>query len=65
MPNHYHNQTKKHGVVVKVPDCEIVVSEFELQSPYYVHVRTNTNGKDKNSQDIIPLLFFYKDGFCI
>ena len=30
------------GVMVKVLDCEIVVSEFELQSRYYVHFRTNT-----------------------
>ena len=25
------------GVMVKAMDCEIVVSEFELQSRYYVH----------------------------
>ena len=28
------------GVIVKAMDCEIVVSEFELQSCYYVHFRT-------------------------
>ena len=29
-------------------DCEIVVSEFEIQSRYYVHFRTNTLGKGMN-----------------
>ena len=33
------------GVMVKAMDSEIVVSEFELQSRYYVHFRTNTLGK--------------------
>ena len=33
------------SVMVKVLDCEIVVSEFELQSRYNVHFRTNTLGK--------------------
>ena len=33
------------GVMVKALDCGIVVSEFELQSRYYVHFRTNTLGK--------------------
>ena len=28
--------------MVKVLDCGIVVSEFELQSHYYVHFQTNT-----------------------
>ena len=36
------------GVKVKAMDCGIVVSEFELQSCYYVHVRTNTLGKVMN-----------------
>ena len=30
------------GVVVNMLDCDIVVSEFELQSHSYVHFRTNT-----------------------
>ena len=34
--------------MVKAMDCEIVVSEFELNSRYYVHFRTNTQGKDMN-----------------
>ena len=33
------------SVMVKAMDCGIVVSEFELQSRYYVHFRTNTLGK--------------------
>ena len=28
-----------------VLDCDILVCEFELQSRYYVHFRTNTRGK--------------------
>ena len=33
------------GVMVKAMDCRIVVSEFVLQSRYYVHFRSNTLGK--------------------
>ena len=33
------------GVIVKAMDCEIVVSEFVLQSRYYVHFWTNTLGE--------------------
>ena len=36
------------GVMVKVTDCRIVVSEFELQSRYYVHFRANNLGKGMN-----------------
>ena len=59
------------GVMVKAMDCRIVVSEFELQSCYYVHFQTNTLGKDMNLLilqaigQIIPLLFFSKDGIGI
>ena len=31
--------------MANVLDCDIVVREFELQSCYYVHFRTNTLGK--------------------
>ena len=31
--------------MVKATDIGIVVSEFEFQSRYYVHFRTNTLGK--------------------
>ena len=33
------------GVMGKAMDCRIVVSEFVLQSRYYVHFRVNTLGK--------------------
>ena len=40
-----HDQTyKDHNpcvVMVNVPDCNVVVSEFEFQSRYYIHFRTN------------------------
>ena len=36
------------GVMVKAMVCEIVAREFELQSRYYVHFRTNTTGKGMN-----------------
>ena len=36
------------GVMVKAMDCRIVVSEFVLQSRYYVHFRANTHGKGMN-----------------
>ena len=36
------------GVRVKALDCGIVVSEFVLQSRYYVHFRANTLGKGIN-----------------
>ena len=34
--------------MVQAMDCEIVVTEFELQSRYYVHFRTNALGKGMN-----------------
>ena len=36
------------GVMVKAIDCGIVVSEFVLQSRYYVHFQANTLGKGMN-----------------
>ena len=36
------------GVIVKAMDCGIVVSEFVLQSCYYVHFQANTLGKGMN-----------------
>ena len=36
------------GVMVKAMDYGIVESEFELQSCYYIHFRTNTLGKGMN-----------------
>ena len=56
------------GVVAKVLDCNIVASEFELQSSYYVHLRTNTLGKDMNLLILLAmgiLLSLFKDSFGI
>ena len=36
------------GVIVKAMDSEIVVSEFELESRYYVYFRANTLRKGMN-----------------
>ena len=36
------------GKVPKVLDCDLVASEFELQSCYHVHIRTNNLGKGMN-----------------
>ena len=36
------------GVVVNVPDCDIIEREFELQSLYNVHFRIKTLGKGMN-----------------
>ena len=36
------------GALVKTMNCEIVVSEFEIQERYYVYFRTNTLGKGMN-----------------
>ena len=38
------NEIKREssGVIAKVLDCSLKVSEFELQLHYYVHFRTNT-----------------------
>ena len=34
--------------MAKVQDCDIIVNEFELQSRYYIHFRTNTLVKSMN-----------------
>ena len=57
---HRYPQTKQsagcpRGVMVKAMDCGIVVSEFELQSRYYVHFRANILGKGRNP--LIPQLW--------
>ena len=48
IPNPSLQKECPRGVMVKVMDCGIVISEFELQSRYYVHFRTNTLGKGMN-----------------
>ena len=35
--------------MVNAQDCGIVVSEFELQLPYYIHFRTNNFEKGTKS----------------
>ena len=48
---HLHTQKYRgcHRVVmVKVMNCGIVVSDFVLQSSYYVHFRANTLAKGMN-----------------
>ena len=37
------------GIIVKVLDCSLKVSEFKLQSCYYIHFQTNTLRKSLNS----------------
>ena len=57
--------------MVKAMDCWIVVSQFVLQSHYYVHFRTYSLGKDISPfilparEQIVPLLLFSNDGFGI
>ena len=59
------------GVMVKVMDCGILVSEFVPQSRYYVHFRANTLGKGMNPLNLpamgemVPLLFFLVNDFGI
>ena len=45
-------------------DCDIAVSNFEIQSGYYVYFRINTLGKGMNPLSL-QLLFFKKNGFGI
>ena len=55
--------------MVKVTDCDIIVSKFELQSLYYVYFRLIPFKKimnllyPPNTVLTVQLLFFYKDGF--
>ena len=59
------------GAVANVHICDIVISEFEHQSHYYLYFRTNTIGNDINP--LIPpnhslnstTIFLYLDGFGI
>ena len=57
--------------MIKAMDCGIVVSEFVLQSRYYVHFRANTLGKGMKPLilpamgQIVPLLFFKENSFGI
>ena len=57
--------------MAKVLDCGLKVSNFERQLCYYIPFLTNTLEKGMNTLiplamgKIVPLLFFYKDGFGI
>ena len=57
--------------MVKAMDCGNVVSEFVLQSRYYVDFLANTQGKGMNPVilsaigKIVPLLFFSENSFGI
>ena len=68
---HQFSRGSPRGVMVKTMDCGIVVSEFVLQSRYYVHSRENTRGKGMNplilpAMDwVVPLLFFTENRFGI
>ena len=42
-----------YGVMVKVMDCRIVVSEFVLQSRYYVQFRGNNLGIGMNPRILL------------
>ena len=59
------------GVVVNVLRCNIAVSEFELQSRYFIHFMTDPTRKGMNLLilpalgSILLLLFFYKGGVSI
>ena len=52
MPIPSYLERRSLGGMANVLDCNIVVSEFEPQSCYYVHFGTNTLGKGINS--LIP-----------
>ncbi len=60
------------GVMANVLDCGFKISELELHSSYYVPFRPKNFAKGKNPlspspamDEIVPLLFLYKDGFGI
>ena len=44
-----------HGWVANVLDSDILVSKFELQSPYYIHFWTNIFGKGMDPPPIPTL----------
>ena len=71
-PSWKYLRRSPYGIVANELDCNIVVSEFVLQSRYYIHFQTNTLGKGMNHSHphsamdyVVPLLFFSKDDFCI
>ena len=71
--NVLNRNTWNHILVVNVLNCNIAVSEFEFQSCYYVHFRTNTLKESYElsypplpaMDEIVTQLYFYKDNFGI
>ena len=53
-----------HGVVVNVLKCDIVVSEFKIQSNYYVPFWTNTYRKGVNSLYPPPHIWRKYNFYC-
>ena len=57
--------------MAKMLDCNLKVSEFELQSRYYIYFWTNNLGKEESwiilstVGLIVSLLVFYTDSFDI
>ena len=57
--------------MAKVLNCSLELNEIELQSPYYIHFRTDILKKVINLLIspamgwIVSLLFFYKNSFGI
>ena len=57
--------------MTKVLECSLEVSWFELQLHNYIHFQINTIRKGMSllfpsgMDEIVSLLFFYKDGFGI
>ena len=44
-----------NGIIANVLNCDIEISEFEIQSFCYIHFRTNAHGKGWNLQ-ISPVM---------
>ena len=42
-----------HEVLTNALNCDIVLSDFELQLSYNVHLRTNTLGKGMNTRILL------------
>ena len=78
----YHNLMiwrSSHGVVAKVLNCDIVVSDFDLQLRHYIHFQTNTLRKGMNLLILssyglnctttvllqVSLLYLFKNPACI
>ena len=59
---HFRSERSLHSVVANALDWVIVISEFELQSFYYVHFRTNALRKDGNN--LIPKLSVQSFYYC-